>query len=540
MLEDDLLRLTWVADPQISPDGARIAFVRVTIDAEADEYRTNLWIADAATGAVRALTYAGRDREPRWSPDGAFLAFVRAAAPGEPGQLHRLPMTGGGEPVRLTELAKGVSSPAWSPDGTRIAFCSGTDPARDKADEKPPKNAPARIVTRPMFRFDNEGFLDAEHPDHVWVVASDGSSPPRQLTSGRFIERAPAWSADGTRVVFLSDRREAPWFGPEDSDVWCVAADRTTPAGERDSDLELVCDMGGPIQQVTVTNEAVAALGTLVQDPPRSYDQAELFVFTPPWPARTPRVVTKDYDFEVGHDIAGDCHPPRGGGQTPLAFADGGKSVLTTVGRHGRTLLAKIALADGAVTELSDEAHEIVAATVSKDGKRAAVVAGSLERPGVLALWEEGKPGLRVLHDPNAALFAQTSLGPVEEFWYDSFDGTKIHAWLVSPPGDDGTKKLPLILEIHGGPHTAYGVGFFHEFRVLAAAGYRVLYTNPRGSTTYGQDFGNVIQYRYPEEDYKDLIAGLDHVIARGIVDETKLGVTGGSGGGLLTNWAIT
>jgi dipeptidyl aminopeptidase/acylaminoacyl peptidase len=538
MLEDDLLRLTWVADPQISPDGTRIAFVRVTVDAEADEYRTNLWIADIQNGTVRALTFGGRDSQPRWSPDGTRLVFVRAPAAGEPGQVHVLPMAGGGEPWRLTELVKGASSPVWSPDGTRVAFCSSTDPAKDVKDEKKPKNAPARIVTRPMFRFDNEGFMDFEHPDHVWVVRAEPSASPVQLTSGRFSERSPAWSSDGARVLFLSDRREEPWFGPEDADVHAVTAERTSPAAE--GDVELVADAAGPIQQFAVgTASSLLGLGTLVQDPPRSYDQGDLFLFEAPWPARTARVLTGPYDFEVGHEIASDCHPPRGGGATPLALVDGGRAVITTVARHGRAMLAKIGVEDGRVTELSGEAHEIGAGTLSGDGRRAALVAGSLESPGVLALWEEGKPGLRVLHDPNAELFAKTPLGPVEEFWYESFDGTKIQAWLVSPPGDDGTKKLPLVLQIHGGPHVAYGIGFFHEFRVLAAAGYRVLYTNPRGSTTYGQAFGNVIQYAYPKDDFKDLMAGVEHVIARGLVDETKIGVTGGSGGGLLTNWAI-
>jgi len=130
-------------------------------------------------------------------------------------------------------------------------------------------------------------------------------------------------------------------------------------------------------------------------------------------------------------------------------------------------------------------------------------------------------------------------LGDIESFDYPSFDGTRIQAWLVKPPGFDPKQKYPLVLEIHGGPHTAYGVGFFHEFHVLAAAGYLVLYTNPRGSTTYGQSFADCIQYRFPGDDYKDLMAGVDHVVAKGCVDESRLGVTGGSGGGLLTNWIV-
>ena len=518
-------------------ENARTAAPAATPMREEDLLRF-VWIADSASGATRALTFGGRDGQPRWSPDGTRLAFVRSAAAGEPGQIHVLPMAGGGEPYRLTDLVKGASSPAWSPDGTRIAFNSSTDPAKDVKDEKKPKNAPAKIVTRPMFRLDNEGFFDFEHPDHVWVVSAEAGATPVQLTGGRFSERGPQWSPDGARVLFLTDRRDEPWFGPEDADVYAVPADRAKPAAE--GEVELVADAAGPIFQFAVAGaKSILGLGVLVQDPPRSYDQGDLFLFESPWPARAARVLTASYDFEVGHDVSSDCHPPRGGGATPLALVDGGKSAITTVTRHGRTMLAKVSVSDGKVTELTDDAHEVGAGTLSADGRRAAFVAGSLERPGVLALWEEGKPGMRVLHDPNAELFAKTALGPVEELWYDSFDGTKIHGWLVSPPGDDGKKKLPLVLEIHGGPHVPYGVAFFHEFRVLAAAGYRVLYTNPRGSTSYGQEFGNVIQYAYPKDDFEDLMAGVELLIARGIVDEAKIGVTGGSGGGLLTNWAI-
>jgi dipeptidyl aminopeptidase/acylaminoacyl peptidase len=169
-----------------------------------------------------------------------------------------------------------------------------------------------------------------------------------------------------------------------------------------------------------------------------------------------------------------------------------------------------------------------------------ALVIGGVEAPGDLCVLDVDTGRLKKLHAPNDALLAEAGLAEVEEFWVDSFDGKRIQSWLVKPPGFDPSKKYPMILEIHGGPHTAYGFAFFHEFQSLAAAGYLVLYTNPRGSTSYGQEFANCIQYRYPGDDYQDLMACVDAVIARGCVDETKLGVTGGSGGGLLTNWVVT
>jgi len=548
MLETDLLRLTWLADPQISPDGRRIVFVRVTVDTTADGYQTNLWIADTAGGTPRALTFGGRDGQPRWSPDGASLAFVRSPGEGKDPQLHVLPM-GGGEARRLTDLPKGAAQPAWSPDGKRIAFTSGTDVAADGANvleaeeraKKKPKKDPARIVTRPFFRLDNQGFYDFAHPDHVWIVDALGESPARQLTAGPYGESEPAWSQDGRRVLFLSDRRPEPWHGPEDQDLYAAAADRATPATDEEG-IERVADASGPILAFREgPRGAIAATVILLTEPPRSYDQGDLLLFEGATPERAPRVLTSGWDFEVGGSTIGsDQHPPRGGGAMPLAFAADGAHVYAAVGRHGAQILARIGVTGGKVEELTDPHREVVSGSATPDASKFALVLGSPTRPCVLAVFDAKTGKTTELYDPNTPVFESARLGSVEEIWVPSFDGTKIQAWVVKPPAFDPEKKYPMVLEIHGGPHTAYGMGFYHEFHVLAEAGYVVLYPNPRGSTTYGQEFGNVIQYEYPGDDYRDLIACVEHVLGLGFVDPNRLGITGGSGGGLLTNWAIT
>jgi dipeptidyl aminopeptidase/acylaminoacyl peptidase len=320
--------------------------------------------------------------------------------------------------------------------------------------------------------------------------------------------------------------------------VWSVAADRTTPT---ESEIDLVADVAGPLGRFAIGSDGrVLAVGSVNQDPARSYDAPDLFVFAPPFPQRTPRVLTAAYEFEAGaSSMSSDQHPPRGGGEVPLAFIEGGAAVLAVVGRHGACMLARIGVADGAVKELTPADREIVSGSVSADGKRAAVIVGSPTRPGVLCACDVATGALTPLYDPNDALFAESKLGTVEEVWYDSFDGVKIQGWVVKPPGFDPSRKYPLVLQIHGGPHVAYGVAFFHEFHVLAEAGYVVLYVNPRGSTTYGQEFGNVIQFAYPGDDWKDLMAGVDLLVGRGFIDAEHMGVTGGSGGGLLTNWTV-
>ncbi len=579
MRADDILRFVWIADPQIAPDGLRIAFTHVSVDHADDAYRTAIWLCDlsargAASRPPRPLTAGPRDSQPRWSPDGSQLAFVRAAEAGKPGQIHVLPLAGG-EAEKLTALAGGASAPAWSPDGARLAFLSGTNPAKDSPEPKKPKNEPARVVTRPEFRWNNDTFTDFDHLDHVWVldvaaardaaragtpVAMVAAAPdagpaaetapsapavpappapgaPRQLTTGAFAEGAPRWSRDGTWILFTSDRRAEPWHGQEDSDLFAVAPDLETPS---DSDrFQVVADINGPIGAFAESADGrIAAVGGF-RDQTLSYYRSQLMLFEGPWPRTSAKLVTAEVDFDFGSDdIAGDMHPPRGGGAKPLAFSADGREVYGVLCKHGAGRLVKIDCASGAVTELTDAAHEIVVGSATPDARRFALTVGDVTRPGDLCLYD-AELGLVTLWSPNHALLDERGLGEVEEFWFEAKDTTKIQGWIVKPNDFDPSRQYPLILQIHGGPHVAYGVGFFHEYRVLAAAGYVVLYVNPRGSTTYGQEFGNVIQYAYPGDDHHDLMSALDHVLARGYIDERRMGVTGGSGGGLLTNWAI-
>jgi dipeptidyl aminopeptidase/acylaminoacyl peptidase len=529
MLEEDLLRFTWDADPQISPDGVRVAFTRVWVDVEADEYRTQIWLAERGR-AARPLTAGRLDSQPSWSPDGRRLAFVRKSESGKPGQIFVMP-TDGGEAVPLTALEGGASAPAWSPDGERIAFASPHHPALDVPLKPKPKHEPGRVVTRPVFRENDQGFIDEQHRDHVWVIERTGGAA-RQLTHGRFTESGLRWSRDGRWILFVSDRRDEPWFGPEESKLWAVAPDRSTPTdGEG---LQLVVDVpGGTVAWREAADGAIAVIASQYEGP-RSYEQPRLFLARGAWPRRVERLAA-GYDFPFGEAINSDLHPPRGGGECPLAIGHGG-AVVTRVGKHGASVL--VAVRGDRVTELTEAGQEIVAGTASDDGSVWALTVATLRSPGDLVRLEVSARHLEVLDRPNPWL-DEVALGEVEEFWYPSFDGTHLQAWLMRPPGAEPGRALPLLLEIHGGPHTAYGHSFFHEFQVLVSAGYAVLFTNPRGSTTYGQDFGNVIQYRFPGDDARDLLAGVEAAIARGGIDAARLGVTGGSGGGLLTNWLV-
>jgi dipeptidyl aminopeptidase/acylaminoacyl peptidase len=540
---DDLTALHWIADPQISPDGTRVAFTRAWVDAEADEYRTAIWIVDADGAGLRRLSSGERDSQPRWSPDGSRLAFVRVTEAGKPGQIFMLSMEGG-EASPLTKLEKGASDPAWSPDGRRIAFTSRTNPALDAPDAKKPKHEPGRLVTQPVWRWNDEGFIDADHLLHLWVVGAAGGDP-RQLTHGRFSEGAPRWSGDGRFLLFLSDRRDQPWFGRDQVWLHRVPADLDIPTdGAR---LKALTPIDGTVTAFRVgADDRIAMTGCLYGKKVLSYDQPGLLLGRPTRGAArakatlSVRPIAKRADFPFGETVSSDQHPPRGGGDAPLGFGPGGRAVIAMMAKHGSAMLVAANIASGEVTELTPAGRDLIAGTASADGRRWALTLGDWTRPGDLHLLDVATRKLTKLCGLNEPLFKSVKPAGLEEFWYRSFDGTRIQAWLATPPDFDPGKQYPMILEIHGGPHVPYGFSFFHEFQVFAAAGFVVLFTNPRGSTSYGSAFANVIQYRYPGEDFRDLMCAVDEVLKRGFVDKKRLGVCGGSGGGLLTNWAVT
>ncbi len=541
--ETDLYAFQWAAAPQISPDGRQVAYVRVTVNAKKDGYDSSLWIVPTSgSSAPRRLTSGPRDSAPSWSPDSRLLAFLRAPAEKEKPQIYLLPLDGG-EARALTNLPGGASAPAWSPSGKAIAFTSGTnaedleqqrlEKEKGKAAEKPEKSD-VHVVTRAVFRRNGEGWLDFTRPEHVWTVpvaaGGDGPAEARQVTSGVFGETDPSWSVDGSRILFRSDRVLEPSYDPPDANLYSVPS-----AG---GPMEKVVDIDGLITQAVASPDGKAFALTAIVNPPRaqSYTRPDVLIFS--GGKATP--LTPGAEFGIGSDVIGDQRPPRGGARTPLAWTRDGRSLILVTTRHGRSNLVRLDVAARRIEPLTEGDHDVYATSATLDASRMVLAISDPTHLGDLYAFDVESRRLTQLTRHNDALFEGLDLAVPEEIWYTSFDGTRIDGWILKPPGFDPAGKYPLILEIHGGPHTAYGDTFFHEFQWMAAKGYVVLYTNPRGSTTYGQDFGNVIQYRYPGDDSRDLMAGVDEVLRRGYVDEKRLGVTGGSGGGLLTNWVVT
>lgn len=543
--EKDLWAFTWIGDPQLSPDGSRVAFVRVVVDKKHTGYETSLWTVPTRGGAEpQRLTSGIRDSQPRWSPDGTRLAFVRAVEKDgkvQPPQLFILSMSGG-EPTQITELSKGAGNPQWSPDGKRIAFSSSVSPEdlakkkSDTTDADANHETDVKYITRAVYRFNGQGYLDPSHPNHIWVVAvptsADDKPSPRQLTSGNFDENEFLWSKDGREIIFATTRVAEQYYELPHTDLYRVSADGGSPS--------LINAVKIGVNQMSLSTDGRRiAFRSNVNEPIRSYAEPDLFVLDLTSTAE-PKNLSADFDYDVGAGIGGDNASPRAaGGNTPIWSSDGA-SIVDVVTITGRANLMRFPLSGGKPVEITKGDQSIQRFGTAGNGSTFALLISTPTNIGDLFVVGANGGEQRRITDVNAKLFSQLDIPAPEEIWYNSFDGKKIQAWVQKPPGFDATKKYPLILNIHGGPHTAYGWVFDHEFQWMAAKGYVVLYPNPRGSTSYGQDFGNIIQYKYPGDDYKDLMAGVDELIKRGYIDSTRLGVTGGSGGGVLTDWTVT
>src|SRR5947208_4412174 len=586
--EKDLFDFVWIGDPQISPNGSRVAFVRVTVNKKKEGYSTSIWSVPVAGGEEpHQLTKGDHDSTPRWSPDGKYLLFLRATekeGKPEPPQLSILSMAGG-DSFSFTDLPKGASNPVWAPDGKTIAFTSDTnaedlakqekkkrkeeelkkavnessptgtaatkssekatatpkgepDAAAKKAEAEAENESDIHVITRAVYREDNEGYLDPKRPSHIWIViaprTADEKVQPKQLTSDRFDEGNIVWSKDGTQIYFTSLRVDEPYYELPKTELYSI-----NPNGGNAAKLNSI-DMGIDALSLSPDGNRIAFIAATTQ-PVNSYTQPDLWVVDLS-PNAKPRNLTATFDFDVGDGVFGDSAAPRAAGANIPLWTAEGRSLIEVFGKEGKTILASFDVESGTETDLTHGNQAILRFRASADGSKIAYTVSTPTRINDLFAMERGggpADAGRQLTQINDELFSKLNLTEPEEISYQSFDGKRIQAWVQKPPAFNPAKKYPLILDIHGGPHAAYGYIFEHEFQWMAAKGYVVLYPNPRGSTTYGQDFGNVIQYHYPGDDYKDLMAGVDDLVHRGYIDDKKLGVTGGSGGGLLTNWVV-
>jgi dipeptidyl aminopeptidase/acylaminoacyl peptidase len=514
----DIFALQVAADPRISPDGRTVAYVRRQADIMSDKQKGAIWLVDVATGTQRPLVADAS--QPRWSPDGKRLAYVAADPKGKPQLFVR--WLADDATVRVTQLPDGPQAITWSPDGRSIAYVMRVpgEPAKlGKAPDKPEGAdwaKPLEVIDRVDYRADGGGYVEPGY-DHIFVVAADGG-PPRQLSFGDYQDGGPlSWTPDGRSILFSAVRKPDWQHNVFDPEIYTL--DVATGV------IRALTSREGPDAAPAVSPDGskVAYLG--YDDKRLSYQNTLLYVMNRDGSGA--RAVTAGFDRSIDR----------------VEWAADGRSLYAQYDERGVNRVARIAL-DGKVTELAtgltgtdlDRPYSGGAFTVSKGGA-IAFTSGSPLRPADLSVASGGRT--RQLTRLNEDFLSAKSLGQVRELAVKAPDGHTVPAWLVTPPGWRDGQRVPLVLEIHGGPHSAYGPHFSTDDQLYAASGYAVLYTNPRGSTSYGEAFALLIHHKYPGDDYGDLMAAVDAAIAAGVADPDNLFVTGGSGGGVLTSWIV-
>ncbi len=518
----DVFKLQWVSNPKISPDGEQVVYSRNGMDIMTDKRTTRLWLIDSdGTNNVPLTGNDTNESNAAWSPDGSRIVYTQGTDYGTEVFLHWIDS---GKSVRLTQLERSPSGLSWSPNGKHIAFSMlvpekppvlVTPPAKPKDAEWADK---PRVTTRVNHERDGSGFIEPGYK-HYFVISPLGG-PARQITSGDFHHNsAPQWSADSESLIFSGNRNDDWEFSFRNSELYRVSIG----TGETTA----LTDRNGPDRQPVVSPDGkkIAYLG--FEDKVQTYQVARLHVMNADGSDK--RTLVNELDRSIGSIAwngrsSGLYFQYNDHGDTKIGFTSlTGKSRVVTTNVGGVSI---------------GRPYSGGSFTVSNNNK-VAFTHGTAYRPSELAI-VEGSRDANVLTAFNASLMNHRDLGQVEELWYkSSVDGRDIQGWIVTPPGYDATKTYPLLVENHGGPIANYGPWFSPEVQLLAAGGYIVFYPNPRGSTSYGEEFGNLLFNNYPGDDYHDVMDGVDEIIRMGRTTEDQLYVTGGSAGGIMTAWMI-
>jgi dipeptidyl aminopeptidase/acylaminoacyl peptidase len=519
----DVFEIEIAAEPQLSPDGKQVAYLRRSMDIMTDRALSNIWVVSADGSNHRPLLSGTQGySSPRWSPEGDRLAYVTEA--GERGAELHVRWMDTGQTALVSNLKQGPGSISWSPDGRQIAFTMPVESDAAKLADPPPKPEgaewapPVKVIDDLPFRVDGAGYLTPGYT-HIFVIPAEGGTP-RQLTSGDYDHGGTlSWSPDGGRIVFSANRVDNPLEQPSESELWAVEV----ASGE----MEKLTERIGPDQSPKWSPDGKFIAYRGYDDKKLGYHNSSVYLMTVA-DGRS-RNVSGDFDRSIDD----------------VKWAGNSKQLYIQYDDRGRSVIASVTL-DGRIHALTDDTGGVDIGrpytsggfSIADDGS-IAYSAGRADRPADVGYVSRSGKAQR-LTQLNEDLFSQRDLGAVEEItWPATVGNYEIQGWLVKPPGFDAAKKYPFILEIHGGPFAAYGPQFSAEGQLYATAGYVVLFANPRGSTSYGSNFANEIHHNYPSQDYDDLMAGVDAVITKGYIDPEQLFVTGGSGGGVLTAWII-
>lgn len=541
---EDLYSIKFLGRPRISPNGQLVAYVVTTIDEYRHEYHSAIWMAPTAGGEPKLFTTGSANASnPTWSPDGRWLAFVsnretdltnidpKKQKKVEKGksQIWLIP-SDGGEARQLTFVEHGASSPVWSPDSKWLLFSTpvGSSDEQTLDGKSLPK---VHVIDRLSYRQDGIGFIH-ERRTHFFLIDIAGGEP-RQLTGGDCDDKSAAWSPDGTQIAFVSNRNDDRWRLPGD-DLHILSLKNGQPGVlRRLTDTSLSCFS----PSWSSDGQTIAFIAS-----PKIRAAEHFYLYTVTVNTKQPIVSCLSQEFEgsfmdlTNSDVGDEQLAP------PPGWSADGKTLYALAAQRGSTRLYAISCQYSGKQPVTLTPGDVHVRDFSIDQSKnmlALLVADPVHPQEIFVRSTEPSAEMRRLSSANDALIAELALSTPELIPYAGVDGWPIDGWILKPPDFDPTRKYPLIVEIHGGPHTQYGYAFFHEMQLLAAQGYVVFYTNPRGSVGYGYDFANAVRKAWGEKPAADILLGVDEVIKQGYVDEQRLGVIGGSYGGFMVNWLI-
>lgn len=531
---EDLYQITWVNDPTPSPQGGQLVYVSRKTNEARDGYCSHLRLLHLGSQKDRPFTSGEKDHSPAWSPDGSQLAFLREV---DGKSQVWIIASDGGEAQQISHLKHGVSSLLWSPDGHTLLVKSSVDMSGEEElqptdskdnDHKLPQE---HVVDRIRMKSDAGGLWDGRRSHLFTISLIDAEAVP--VTTGHYDVGDYAWSPDGISIAWIA---QMPEEGEDHNDY--TLTNHVYFAKADGSDVQQLTPEGYTFSRLAFAPDG-QSIALLASD--RSYGNATLVkLYTLKVSGGELVCLSTDWDVQLNHSIVGDMRSNLT--TTGPVFSRDGSSIFCLATIHGSVRIAKFARDGSSADYILPDEREIYQFAELDNGRIVAAVADT-QNPGDLYMYEQPEdPGVEPIQltRSNPQLEDEIHLSTPETFWFNSSDGLRLQGWIMKPHGMVDGVKIPTILEIHGGPHMMYGFTFMHEFQILAAQGYAVVYINPRGGLGYGQQFVDACRGDYGGGDYRDLMESVDYALSQyEFIDESRLGVTGGSYGGFMTNWIV-